>query len=193
MDQSKDISDTISSCRTVRPLVVYLDSQDYSRFADAEIGRGREEDLSVFHELIRMKEAGDIKIIYSPMNMSELLQYDNGGRELTLRKAGVVERLASPDAFFDIARIIGYQILGAACRHGRVGTEWSQSTPISGNNGWFAEPADFLEDLADICPAGEGKPRRQRRAGGSASFRARLPYAVRHNLAPAEQSAGHGR
>ena len=79
--------------------IVYLDTADFSRFADVLVGRTDPKASAVWSYLLPLVDAGTIRIPVSMPLISEALQYQGGGRELTLRKAAAMERLCGQHAF----------------------------------------------------------------------------------------------
>lgn len=102
--------------------VIYLDTQDFSRFADCLNGRGTPEATDVLDKLLPEIDAGRVVCPISMAHLSELLQYQDGGRDLTIRKAEAIERLAGPYAFRDFndmisAELIDFAVLKRCIRH----------------------------------------------------------------------------
>lgn len=118
------------------PLVVYLDSQDYSRLDDARAGRGRDKDEDILSQLLEFKSRKIAKFAYSVMNLGEVLQYDGGGRDLTVRKAKTIEILTEGNAFIYSNNLIALQIAEAAISQGIIQRK-SSTKPLSDANGWY--------------------------------------------------------
>jgi hypothetical protein len=133
-----------------RTITVYLDTQDYSRLADAEVGRGRGDDLRVLEELRDLKTNANVRFAYSAMNLSELLQYEGGGRELTLRKARAVQSLAGSNAFIDLGKLLAFQIASTAAKAGLIDGKMLPDTPVSTENGWFPDIGDFFSEVGNF-------------------------------------------
>lgn len=129
---------------------VYLDTQDYSRLADAEAGRGRGNDFEVLKDLRGLKAEKRVRFVYSAMNLSELLQYDGGGRDLTLRKAAMVESLAGQNAFFDLGKLLALQVAVAITRASLCDGLALPDEPISPENGWYPEVGDIFSEVDDF-------------------------------------------
>lgn len=120
------------------PLTVYLDTSDYSRFADYVAGRGSPETGMVFNRLLEFKNAGSVQFAYSMSVLCELLQYEGGGRELTLRRAAVVERLCGRHTFRHMARLLAIQVARVASTNGLIKPEeLGALVALSTADGWF--------------------------------------------------------
>lgn len=77
------------------PLVVYLDTQDFSRFGDVLRGRGDTASEQLFQTLEERRRTDGVVFAVSMPLLAELLQYHPDFRETTLRKAEAVERLCA--------------------------------------------------------------------------------------------------
>ena len=86
-------------CEKPVPPIVYLDSQDFSRLADVSAGRADPDVGALLLQLLGLVDAGRIIVPLSMGHLSELLQYEGGGRDLTLRKATVIEQICRTYAF----------------------------------------------------------------------------------------------
>jgi len=75
-------------------VIVYLDSQDFSKFTDSENGRGSPEVTSVLNRLLQEVDAGRVIVPISMPHISELIQYEGGGRDLAFQKAATIERIS---------------------------------------------------------------------------------------------------
>ncbi len=121
------------------PLVVYLDTSDYTRLADCRAGRGHLDLAPVFERLLAFKQVGAVRFAYSMPILSELLQYEGGGRELTLRKAAVIEELCEGTVFRYLTQLLIIQIADVAHRNGlmkRAPADLALSA-VSATNGWY--------------------------------------------------------
>lgn len=96
------------------PVVIYLDTQDFSLFDECLNGRGKPEVTDVLDKLLPEIDAGRVACPISMAHLSELLQYQGGGRDLTLRKAESIERLAGSYAFRDINDMISAELIDLA-------------------------------------------------------------------------------
>ncbi len=123
-------------------VTVYLDTQDYSRLDDARAGRPRGADLLILEQLLALKESGAVRFVYSAMNLSELLQYEGGGPELTRRKAGTLTFLAEHAAYIHPSRLVAYQVAEQLVARGDLSEGALHCGPISNQDEWFGADAD---------------------------------------------------
>jgi hypothetical protein len=135
-----------------RPLVVYLDTQDLSRFGDVLRGKADVQHEKLFADLEARKLAGDVVFPVTMPLMSELLQYDATHRETTLMKAEAVERLCGVHAMPATTRLAAMEVAGSAQRSGFVASAPHIAIP-SDDRLWFPSLADTLHDLRDSMHA----------------------------------------
>lgn len=128
------------------PLIVYLDSQDLSRFGDVLRGKGDAQHERLFNELVAMKLAGDVIFPVTMPLMSELLQYDAAHRETTLRKAEAVERLCGVYAMPSTTRLVAMEVARSAHQAGLIACAPRLDT-LSDDRLWFPVLTDTLHDL----------------------------------------------
>lgn len=103
-----------------RPLVVYLDTQDFSRFGDTIRGISDPEAADTFEQLVQLSESGQVVFPCSMPLISELLQYTAETREICLAKAAAVEKLCGEWALPFPTRLVGMEIAEALISHGRA-------------------------------------------------------------------------
>lgn len=106
---------------------VYLDTQDYSRLADAASGHGSEELLPVLERLRKFAKEGSFDFCFSYMIVAELLQLNPQDIEITRRKAELMEELCGARAFPNVFWLLGAEIAAAAERHGFAPSQRSNS------------------------------------------------------------------
>jgi hypothetical protein len=114
---------------------------------DARAGRGRGTDSSVLERLLRLKDAGAARFVYSAMNVSELLRYEGGGRELTLRKAGTLTLLTEHAAYLHASRLVAYQVAEQLVVKGALPQTALRDGPISDHDEWFPLVSGLIGDL----------------------------------------------
>lgn len=118
------------------PLRIYLDTSDYSRFAD--IGYRNEPGLPTILDFLREKKAqGLIEVRFSEVHLSEFLK-DPSQRTLALRKVQIMEELCGDLSF----RSVG-DVFEAERNAFRSGADPEPSV-ISDKGEWF--PAITLDD-----------------------------------------------
>jgi len=132
----------------VTVLTIYLDNSDYSRITDWLAQRGEEVVGDALRKLLKLKEAGKIQFVYSMALLSELLQYERGGRELTLRKARTVSFLCEGRAFRHHGRLLAAQAAEVARHAGLVrAAKFRVVSPISTNDGWYPNIGSIAQDI----------------------------------------------
>lgn len=137
----------------LRPPIVYLDTQDYSRFGDVLRGKSDAATEGLFRALERRKEAGDVIFAVSMPILGELLQYDADYRETTLRKAEAVERLCGSWALAFPSRLIAIEVVQAAQRRGLI-EESVETSVLSPHRYWYPNIADAFGDMRRTMRAG---------------------------------------
>lgn len=100
------------------PPIVYLDTQDYSRFGDVLRGKADAATEGLFNALEARKRSGDAIFAVSMPILGELLQYNADFLETTLKKAEAVERLCGSWALAYPSRLVAAEIAMAAQRLG---------------------------------------------------------------------------
>jgi len=111
------------------PLCIYLDTSDYSRFAD--IGYRNEPELPAILDFLREKKAqGLIEIRFSEVHLSEFLK-DPNQRNLALRKVQIMEELCGDLVFRSVS-----DVFEAERNAFRSGTDPEPSV-ISNKGEWF--------------------------------------------------------
>lgn len=98
--------------------VVYLDTQDYSRIADAVAGRGDDRLLPIYDRLRAFAREGTFSFCFSYMIMSELLRLNPQDIEIARRKAAVVEELCGSQGFPNIFWLLSAELDIAARARG---------------------------------------------------------------------------
>lgn len=89
----------------MHPVKVYLDTSDYSRFAD--IGRdGRQTKLEpILAEIISFADDGIADFRFSAIHMAEILKFTQETKEVAVRKAKLIERLCGNKCLTFISEI----------------------------------------------------------------------------------------
>lgn len=127
-------------------MIVYLDTQDLSRFGDVLRGKGDAQHERLFHDLEARKLAGDVVFPLTMPLMSELLQYDAAHRETTLKKAVAIERLCGVHAMPSTTRLAAMEVARSAHQLGLI----AKAPPVkflSEDRLWFPSLTDTLHDL----------------------------------------------
>lgn len=126
--------------------VVYLDTQDYSRFGDVLRGKSDAKTEALFTALETRRQAGNVIFAISMPLLSELLQYDVGFRETTLRKAEAIERLCGSWALAYPSRLIAAQIADAAIQRGVIPARENPAI-LSAERYWYPNIADVFRGM----------------------------------------------
>lgn len=126
--------------------VVYLDTQDYSRFGDVIRGRGQPEIGLIFEELCRLADSDKARFVCSLPLLSELLQYSADTRPICLAKAEAIERLCGSWAVPAPSRLIGMEIADCLIAEGlaapRASTEY-----VNSNRYWYPNVQSQFENI----------------------------------------------
>jgi hypothetical protein len=134
----------------VKPVTVYLDTQDYSRLDDARAGRSTGKDLDTLGALMALKEQGAVRFVYSAMVISELLQYEGGGKDLTRRKAETLTLLTDHRAFIHPSKLVAFQVAERLAARGFVDRGSFPMSPISDRDRWFPDIEDPFGDVGSL-------------------------------------------
>lgn len=100
------------------PIIVYLDSQDYSRLAKVELGDGDHQSTEVYEYLKNKVSLGEIVCVYSATHLGELLRYDQTYRNEMFAKAKVIEKLSRGQACIFPERLIASELATALTSEG---------------------------------------------------------------------------
>ena len=130
----------------MNPPVIYLDTQDYSRFGDVLRGKSDSFTESIFISLENMVKNGDIIIAVSMPIFSELIQYDINFRETSFCKAQAIERLCGAWALAFPSRLIASEIGKAACEIGILHTA-NEIQILSSDRYWYPDISDVFSNL----------------------------------------------
>lgn len=131
------------------PPLVYLDTQDYSRFADALVGRGDSALVGVYDQLLDLKRRGLVRFGYSAAIVSELLQYEASERELTYRKARVIQELCDGHALLYHGRLIAFEFAQVAHGAGLLSRLRGPRSALSTDNDWFPPFVGALKGMRE--------------------------------------------
>ena len=82
-----------------RPIQVYLDSSDISRFADVIRGRGDRDDETLFNQLQALAQKGDAQFPFSSLHVSEAAPWDDASIEPATARFEILETLSLRAAF----------------------------------------------------------------------------------------------
>ncbi|MBC2776597.1 hypothetical protein [Parasphingopyxis marina] len=124
--------------------IVYLDTQDYSKIAEARLWNRGEDVLNIFNALLNFKINKRAIFAYSFPILSELLQYSEKNKEITIEKARVVEDLCGNHAFMHPSVIVSEEVKRAS-EEKCLNYEF-----LSGENRWFPTTKSMFEGLDDI-------------------------------------------
>ena len=85
--------------RMKRPLIIYLDSSDYSRFADVRCGTGTNESEQTLLALSRLVQDGDVQVPFSALHVMEAAARDVNALEAATARLTAIGSLAQGNAF----------------------------------------------------------------------------------------------
>lgn len=126
--------------------VVYLDTQDFSRFGRVIEGKDTSGAGPVFEQLVVHAEKGTARFVYSMSTLSELLQYHPDHEETSVAKARAVELLCRGNAMAGVPRVIAFEIAKFAHERG-----WLQNEPrweaAGSGNCWFPNLGNVFADF----------------------------------------------
>ncbi|HEX8124704.1 MAG TPA: hypothetical protein VF548_03905 [Allosphingosinicella sp.] len=128
-----------------RPLV-YLDTQDYSRFGDVLRGKSDNEHERIFQRLLELKAAGAVTFVYSMPILGELLQFDENFAETTEYKARAVEQLCGEHALVYPGRLVALEAAEMLHREAPDRPE-PLVTAYNNRNYWYPNVSDVFEGL----------------------------------------------
>lgn len=130
-------------------VILYLDTQDFSRFADCLGGRGESDAETALEFLLPLIDSGKVVVPYSMAHISELLQYEGGGSELTYRKASAIERISGSYTFRMFNDLIYTDLIDLAkdMRLLRSLPPRPAGFPLDANGHWHPELGDIIGDL----------------------------------------------
>jgi hypothetical protein len=138
------------------PVIVYLDSQDYSRFGDVLRGKGDAATEKLFNDL-KSKASGQAIFALSMPLLGELLQYDAQFRDTTLLKADAVEQLCGPYALAFPTRLVAREIAAVAQEVGLAAPD-PLSPVLNSERYWFPNVGNQLEGFkADLLSQAQGQ------------------------------------
>lgn len=133
-----------------RPPIVYLDTQDYSRFGDVLRGKADSKTEALFIALCQMRRDGKAIFAASMPILAELLQYDFGYRETTIKKAEAVEMLCGPWAMAYPSAIVADEIAQFAERRG-ITVE--RPSLLNDERRWFPDIDNVFANLREQMKA----------------------------------------
>jgi hypothetical protein len=127
------------------PPLIYLDSQDYSRFGDVLLGKADTETERVYAELLKRQQAGEALFAYSMPILGELLQFDEEYAETTESKALAVEQLCGGNALIFPGRLVALEV--AALLQGNESIPPSLSNACSREDYWYPDVSESFSDF----------------------------------------------
>ncbi len=93
-----------------KPVVVYLDNQDYSNMAN-ERRHVNEPDLPALLEALRaFKESGQVKFVFSAVGVAEALPIKRSDVELSLRQIRLLKELCGDNALINYGRLLTAEV-----------------------------------------------------------------------------------
>jgi hypothetical protein len=129
--------------------IIYLDTQDYSRFGGIIEGRGTPQDQSLFERLVAMAEAGDAIFACSMPIIFELFSFDRTLPHITEAKAEAVERLCRGHALAYGGDVIALDIAKSAERL-KLMPPTQHRTLLTNDYGWTPDIGPVFGALPKI-------------------------------------------
>jgi len=137
--------------KSARPLQVYLDSNDFSRFAEYLAGRGKPEFGLILDELERLIASGSIECRYSYIHIVEAAPTSEEAVRFAVERAHAIERICGRKTFAPYMNLPLIEAVGA------LGDSSSNVLPRDrthmhgrGDNGeWFPSFAEMMIEIAD--------------------------------------------
>ena len=130
------------------PPVLYLDTQDFSRFGDVLRGVSDTQFEDIFLLLENKVKNGEVICAMSMPVLGELLQYNADYRDTTIKKAEAVERLCGSWALACPTRLIAAEIAEAASALNFLTIE-RDTSPLTNDGYWYPNVAEVFEDLKE--------------------------------------------
>lgn len=130
-------------------IIVYLDSQDFSRFGDVLRGKSDKNHEDIFKYLKYLKDSGDVIFPITMPLMCELLQYNPEYADTTRKKAEAIERLCGPYALPAPMRLIAIELAKDAQMRGKV-VKNIPDNMLSSDRLWFPIFNDALSNLRQM-------------------------------------------
>lgn len=126
--------------------IIYLDNADYSRFTDVVRGRNDPIVADCLAKLSELVEQDRVLICYSMPLLSEGLQYQDGGADLTRAKAEVVEKLCRSNAFRYVSDILTSELAHVAHQHGVI-KQCPPFSVLSTEGVWYPAQEDAISQI----------------------------------------------
>jgi hypothetical protein len=172
-----------------RPLLVYLDSNDYSSLSDP---RQQNDALrSIRSALLKFAAEGSVEYVFSGANLSEMAPV--GGRHpmAASLRADLLVELCGPSALISFDKVIKAELAKAIER------DTEPTDPISRSADWFPDLEDFMSPIewADLSRKIDrevrerGLNREQRRKIGRQLFKSGRPTATMQNWLQGQSGA----
>ncbi|MFZ2871943.1 hypothetical protein [Zavarzinia sp.] len=128
--------------------IVYLDSQDISRFGDVLRGKSDGDTEKIFIELEKRKNNGAAIFVLTMPILGEIFQYDRDFRETTLKKAEAAERLCGRWALPYPSRLVAAEFSVIAQKFGLLEGDKSFNF-LSEDRYWYPNISEVFEKLKD--------------------------------------------
>lgn len=126
--------------------IVYLDSQDFSRFGDVLRGKGQSAADQLYGRLCALKADGAAIFVTSMPLLGELLQYHPNFRETTICKAQAVEQLCGSNAIMFPSRLIAMEIAKVA-QVACLTSERALPNAVSSDRYWYPDVSSAFVGL----------------------------------------------
>ncbi|MGF6758017.1 hypothetical protein [Paraburkholderia sp. GAS42] len=122
-----------------RPIVVYLDSSDFSTLSDP--ARKSPENDEIRAALLRRARSGEVVFAFSGVHLSEMTPLEPGFTPSALARTDLLVELCERNAFISIDRLLEAE----TSRLGQVAPQPVQ--PLTADATWFPEIVDFMSPI----------------------------------------------
>lgn len=95
-------------------VTVYLDTSDFSYFADVKMGKGTPENKKILDELLELKNHGKVEFRYSMVHISELLKSPSSYKKENFARGKIIEELCGDKTLISINDLWIQEIINAA-------------------------------------------------------------------------------
>lgn len=134
-----------------QPLLVYLDSSDYSSLSDPRQQTDARQDIR--SRLLKFASEGSVQYVFSGANLSEMAPLAGKHPTAASLRADLLVELCGRNAFVSFDKVIKAELAKALERDAQP------PDPISRSADWFPELDDFMSPLewADLAKAVDGE------------------------------------
>ncbi|WP_159640620.1 hypothetical protein [Sphingorhabdus sp. 109] len=126
--------------------IVYLDTQDFSRFGDEERNPTDALVAEIYRALLEFKRTNRATFVVSMPLLSELLQYHPDRRELAVSKAKAVEKLCGQNSIVFPSQLMAIEVAEAASKF-NYGNLIENYGKFNQSRRWYSDVSDALSNI----------------------------------------------